>query len=63
MLFNKGLIMGRGLLSRFLSGRLIPKRAMPNFAGMGLTKELSKVILRGPLKFIGLISLLNYTVI
>ena len=39
------------------------KREIPNFAGMSITKELTKVILRGPLNSIGLIPLLNYTVI
>ena len=39
------------------------KREITNFAGMSLTKELTKGILRGALKFIGLIPLLNYTVI
>ena len=39
------------------------KREIPNFAGMSLTYELSKGILRGPVKFLWLISLLNYTVI
>ena len=36
-------------------------RGMPNFAGMSLTKELTEAILRGPLNFIGLMPLLNYT--
>ena len=39
------------------------KREISNFAGMGLAKELIKGILRGPLKFIGLMPLLNHTVI
>ena len=34
-----------------------------NFAGTGLTKALIKGILRGPVKFLVLIHLLNYTVI
>ena len=40
-----------------------PEREISNFAGMSLTKELPEGILRGPLKFTGLIPLLNYTVI
>ena len=41
----------------------LSKREIKNFAGMSLTQELAKWILRGPLKFIGLIPLLNYNVI
>ena len=39
------------------------KREIWNFAGMILTKELTKGILTGPLKCIGLIPLLNRAVI
>ena len=38
------------------------KREIKNFAGMSLTKELTKGVRRGPLKLFGLIPL-NYTVI
>ena len=38
------------------------EREIKNFAIMSLTKELTKEILRGPLKLPGLIPLLNYTV-
>ena len=39
------------------------ERENKNFAGMRLTKELIGGILSAPLKFIGSIPLLNYTVI
>ena len=39
------------------------KREITIFAGMSLTKEFTKEILRVALKLIGLIPLLNYTVI
>ena len=39
------------------------KREIPNVAGMSLTNELIKGIIRGPLKFIGLIPLLSCDVI
>ena len=38
-----------------------PKREIKNLAGMSLTKALTEEILRGPLKFLWLIPLLNYT--
>ena len=44
-------------------GKAHPKREIPNFAGMSVTKELAEAILSGPLKLIGLIPLLNYTII
>ena len=37
------------------------KSEIRNFAGMRLTKELTKGISRGPVKFFGLTPLLNYT--
>ena len=39
------------------------EREVSNFAGMSLTKELIKGILMAPLKFHGLMPLLNYTLI
>ena len=44
-------------------GEAHAKRDISNFDGMILTKELTKSILRDPFKLIGLIALLNYTVI
>ena len=46
--------MGGGRLTKPRSvGRDRSKREINNFAGMGLTKELTKGILSGPLKFLG----------
>ena len=39
------------------------KRESKNFAGASLTKELTKGILRGVLKFLGLIHLVKYNFI
>ena len=44
-------------------GAAHPKREIANFAGMSSTKELTKAILRAPLKLLGLIRWLNNTVI
>ena len=51
------------LLNRVLLVLIAPIREISNFAGMSVTKELIKGILRGHLKFIGLMHLVNYAVI
>ena len=54
---------GAPLLNRALFCWIIPKREIPNFTGTIITKELPKGILTASLKYIGVIPLLNYTVI
>ena len=55
--------MGESLTKSRSIGAAHSKREISNFAGMSLTHGLTKGILRGPLKFIGLIPLVNYAVI
>ena len=52
--------MGGALTKPRPTGLDHPKREISNFAGMSLEKELTKGILRGPLKFLGLIQLRCY---
>ena len=56
--------MGGGPLTKQLPiGAARSQRAISNSDGMSLTEELTESILRRPLKFTGLLPLLNYAVI
>ena len=65
MLLNKGFRLGGGhpLTKPRPIGADHAKREIANFDGMCFKNELTAEILRRSIKFLGLIHLLNYTVI